>query len=180
MDVKTLCLGVLTMGDASGYEIKKALEECFSRFYDASYGSIYPALAHLQEEGLVSCAEMPQDGKPDKKVYALTPAGRERLLADLLSPPAPDRIRSQFMVSMFFSEFLPRARVRALIDERLAHYDEAIATLESHQDKSMAPSRRFVLGYGLALYRTHREYLAKHRHLVEAHSGEAAGVGAAE
>ena len=50
MDVKTLCIGILSLGDASGYEIKKQLEERFSFFYDASFGSIYPALNKLQKE----------------------------------------------------------------------------------------------------------------------------------
>ena len=40
MDVKTLCLGVLTLGDASGYEIRKQFEEGpFAHFFGASYGS---------------------------------------------------------------------------------------------------------------------------------------------
>ena len=57
MDVKTLCLGVLCehWGKASGYEIRKLLKEegAFSHFVDAGYGSIYPALNKLSDEGLV-------------------------------------------------------------------------------------------------------------------------------
>ena len=33
MDVKTLCLGVLTEGDKSGYEIKKHFEQAFRHFF---------------------------------------------------------------------------------------------------------------------------------------------------
>ncbi|MCZ6511637.1 MAG: PadR family transcriptional regulator, partial [Alphaproteobacteria bacterium] len=48
MDTKTLCLGVLTHGDASGYEIKKALEDGpFGHIQEIGFGSIYPALAKL-------------------------------------------------------------------------------------------------------------------------------------
>jgi hypothetical protein len=43
--VKTLCLAVLSMGDASGYEIKKLLEGPFRHIHEASFGAIYPALA---------------------------------------------------------------------------------------------------------------------------------------
>ena len=39
MDIRTLCLGILTWGDASGYEIKKIFEDRLSYFYEASYGS---------------------------------------------------------------------------------------------------------------------------------------------
>jgi len=77
MDSKTLCLGALILGDASGYEIKKLFEEGpFSYFHQTSFGSIYPALGNLMEEGLVTCDERAQDGRPDKKVYSLTEAGR--------------------------------------------------------------------------------------------------------
>ena len=47
----------------------------FSHFHDTNYGSIYPALSKLLDEEQVSCTEIPQDGKPDKKVYAITDLG---------------------------------------------------------------------------------------------------------
>ena len=53
MNVRTLCLGVLSFGEATGYEIKKEIEEGpFSHFIEASFGSIYPALTQLLGEGL--------------------------------------------------------------------------------------------------------------------------------
>jgi len=55
MDVKTLCLGVLSRGTASGYEIKKQCEEGpFAHFYAAGFGSIYPALNALLNNRLIS------------------------------------------------------------------------------------------------------------------------------
>jgi hypothetical protein len=41
MDVKTLCLCVLTEGDKSGYEIKRCFEEAFSHFFSTGFGSAY-------------------------------------------------------------------------------------------------------------------------------------------
>ena len=50
MDARTLCLGALELGDASGYEIKKLYEEGdLSHFYAVGFGSIYPALTRLVE-----------------------------------------------------------------------------------------------------------------------------------
>ena len=62
MDVKTVCLGILTEGPASGYDLKKEFESTFGHFFAAGYGSIYPALSSLAEQGLVSCEEIAQDG----------------------------------------------------------------------------------------------------------------------
>ena len=44
MDVKTVCLGMLTDGEASGYDLKKKFESSFGHFFAAGYGSIYTAL----------------------------------------------------------------------------------------------------------------------------------------
>ena len=41
MDVKTVCLGMLTDGEASGYDLKKEFESSFSHFFAAGYGSSY-------------------------------------------------------------------------------------------------------------------------------------------
>ena len=52
MNIRTLCLGILSRGDATGYEIKKMAEEgLFSHFVEASFGSIYPALTRMTDEG---------------------------------------------------------------------------------------------------------------------------------
>ena len=64
MNVKTLCLGVLSLGEASGYEIKKEIEEgLFSHFIDASFGSIYPALMQLNAEGSAAIAQAAELGR---------------------------------------------------------------------------------------------------------------------
>jgi len=54
VSIKDLCLGVLTFGNASSYDLKKFFQPSFSHFYTAVYGSIYPALAKLTPAGLVS------------------------------------------------------------------------------------------------------------------------------
>jgi len=100
MDVKIHCLGVLFQhGNASGYEIRKLLrEECaFSHFVDAGYGSIYPALNKLSDEGLVIYEAEEQTNRPDKKVYQIMPAGRLALFETLLAGPAPDKLQYSFL-----------------------------------------------------------------------------------
>jgi DNA-binding PadR family transcriptional regulator len=59
-----------------GYEIIQALEERFGGTYTPSAGTIYPRLAKLEEEGLVSKSV---DGR--KTVYEITDAGRAELAA---------------------------------------------------------------------------------------------------
>ena len=63
MDTRTLCLGVLTERPMSGYEIKKHFEQAFRHFFMAGFGSIYPALAELARDGLVT-VESVEQAKP--------------------------------------------------------------------------------------------------------------------
>jgi DNA-binding PadR family transcriptional regulator len=163
MDAKTLCLGVLARGDASGYEIKKAFEEGpFAHIHPTSFGSIYPALAKLTEEGLVSCTELAQDKRPDKKVYAMTEAGRAALVAELMEPPAPDRARSDLLFILFLAHLLPRDRVAKLIDQRIAWYEQSLERMTCCGIEDRPPGVRFVHGLGLAVYGAAADYLRAH------------------
>ena len=164
MNVKTICLGILGFGEATGYEIKKmSVDGPFSHFIDASYGSIYPALVRLTEEGLVSCREEQQSGKPDRKVYSITEKGRAALLEALREPPAPDKFRSEFLFLMTCAGQLSRERVARAVDERIALHDAEIARLEEAHECCGALASRFVIGYGLALHAAARRYLAEQR-----------------
>lgn len=163
MDVKTLCLGVLTMGDASGYDIKKTFECTFSHFYVAGFGSIYPALAELSGEGLVSCREEPQDGRPARKVYSLTDAGRAAFQQALESTPPRHRVRSEFLVLLYFAHLLPEARMREILDERLTELERSIATcaefLNQAPETAERSGARFATGLGRAVMTAARDYL---------------------
>jgi DNA-binding PadR family transcriptional regulator len=173
MDAKTLCLAVLTKGDASGYEIKKVLEEPpLGHFQDTGFGSIYPALTRLTEDGLVEGTAMAQEKPPDKKVYSINEAGRRALLEALLEPPAPDRFRSDFLFVLFLGHLLPVARLSALIDERIAYYEDQIARMEGCCLEDRPGGQLLVHGFGLALYRAAVQYLRDNRALLE--SGEGA------
>jgi DNA-binding PadR family transcriptional regulator len=69
-------LSLLADEPMHGYELILALEERFGGTYTPSAGTIYPRLAKLEEEGLVSKSA---DGR--KTVYAITDAGRSELAA---------------------------------------------------------------------------------------------------
>lgn len=164
MDSKTLCLAVLLNGEASGYEIKKTLESApFSHFQETSFGSIYPALTRLTDDGLVSFHEMAQDKRPDKKVYSITEKGRQALVDTLLIEPAPDRYRSDFLFVLFMGQLLPAVHLARVVDRRIAYYEEQIAQMESCGEACMPASPSFVHGFGLAVYRAALDYLKRHR-----------------
>lgn len=186
VDVKTVCLGLLSDGEASGYEIKKRLEDGhFARFLDASFGSIYPALTRLTRYGHVSCRTEAQDGRPDKKIYAITDSGRAALAEELAHFPAPDKVRSEFLFFMIFNDLLAPERITAVIDHQIeqfrAHREVICEAMTPCDAQAQRPSgtRQFAAGYGLALCDAMLNYLTAHRHLVES-APDAPPAGAAQ
>lgn len=92
-------LGMLSIAPMSGYEIRERIRESIGNFWSESFGQIYPALAKLHKQGLVDVEET---GKAGRKVYSLTPAGRERLRQWLAIPPQPRRLRNEMLLKVFF------------------------------------------------------------------------------
>ena len=71
-------LKLLDEAPRHGYEVIRLLQDRFMGVYSPSPGTIYPRLARLEEEGLVTHDEL--DGK---KVYRITDKGREEIQARL-------------------------------------------------------------------------------------------------
>jgi PadR family transcriptional regulator, regulatory protein AphA len=164
MDVRTICLGMLTLGDHSGYEIKKMFEDgSVGSVTGVSFGAIYPALNRLTEEGLVSCRSETQDKRPDKKVYSITPAGRAVFQSALLDPIGEDRFRSPFVFFMFFADQMPPDRIQALIDDRIAFFVRKREQVSSWLSQASTPAQRFIIGLGLSTFDAEIAYLKTHR-----------------
>lgn len=168
MNVKELCLGALTFGDASGYDLKKFFETTFSQFCSASYGSIYPALAELTAEGLVSCHQDCQAGKPDRKLYHLTVVGRKAFLHALQAASPVHRVKSDFLLALYFAHLLPPAHLQSLIDSRIAELDRHIQLIKESESapetkREHSAGSQFVRGYGKTVMGAARDYLRTRR-----------------
>ncbi|PWR19717.1 PadR family transcriptional regulator [Zavarzinia compransoris] len=170
MDIKTVCTGLLTFGEASGYEIKKLFEDgTFNGVFDASFGSIYPALTRLAQEGLVLCRAEEQDGRPDKKVYSITPAGRAHFIAGLSRGIQPEKTRSEFLIAMIFAHLLPTGVALGYVEQTLGEYREAERRLEAARADPAAaamPNLQFAIGLGLAKIRAAIDYMENNKALV--------------
>ena len=153
MNVRTLCLGILSSGEASGYEIKKEIEDgLFSHFIEASYGSIYPALTQLAGEGLVTVRAEEQSGKPDKKVYAITPKGRDALARSISVVPARDKYKSEFLFQMLLQQFITPEVMRAAIDKQISDLEGDLARIgECKCAEQTHAGAGFVADYGEAV-----------------------------
>jgi PadR family transcriptional regulator, regulatory protein AphA len=177
LNVRTLCLGYLSLHDATGYEMKKDFEEgMFCHFMEASYGSIYPALNQLSAEGFVSVREEEQSGRPDKKVYAITPAGTAALAKALSVVPAQDKYKSEFLFIMLLQHHVsPEHRITAL-EKQLSDVKADLASIaHCRADQPSTPAAEFVMGYGEAVLTASVTYLEqKLAEMLADHSKQAA------
>ena len=169
IDVRMLCLAMLTQREATGYDIKKQLEQGSSAgLIEASFGSIYPALARLVEEGFVSFRQADGRGRSGRKIYALTPEGRAHFLASLSGVMDDDRYRSPFLFAALFAEHLPRSVVTGMIDRQLAIWRARIAMMAKVGDAIITPGQHFVLDFGATSLQTSIRYVEDRRHALEA------------
>lgn len=92
--VQEVLLALLAKEAAHGYQVRAQLQLALGPLAEVlNDGHVYVTLNRLQKAGLVSSERVGQADRPDRKVYALTPSGRERVgewLADTSWPkPAP-------------------------------------------------------------------------------------------
>lgn len=164
MNVKTLCLSILYDGEASGYDIRRmCTEEEFAYFIEASYGSIYPALARLEEEGLVTSRLVPQEGKPARRVYSITEAGQTALTEQLSEPLADDVFRSPFLLFARFAHLLPRELVEQRCKEFLKLQEDKWARLENTASTmNCTPADEWVIEFGRSVGKVATEHIRTH------------------
>jgi transcriptional regulator len=79
----TLALMILTtldaMGPLHGYGIGRRIEQQSGHRLTLNYGTLYPALLKLEQEGYIKCSWGASDNNRKAKFYELTRAGKKRL-----------------------------------------------------------------------------------------------------
>jgi PadR family transcriptional regulator, regulatory protein PadR len=79
----TLALMVLktlhTLGPLHGYGIARRIEQTSGDLLSVNYGTLYPALLKLEQEGYIRSAWGTSDNNRRAKYYKLTPAGQKQL-----------------------------------------------------------------------------------------------------
>jgi PadR family transcriptional regulator AphA len=148
-------LGLLARAPATGYDIRKLVEQTLSHFWSESYGQIYPILNQLARQGSASRKTQRQQGKPDRRVYSITPKGREELRRWLSEPPEFQVERNETLLKLFFGvDSDPEETLRHIERYRDHHlqllelYNDIDKKLE--EDDEISPEERTRLQLTLA------------------------------
>ena len=134
-ELEGVCLGIVSkLHPCTAYRIRCALKEAPSSHWRASAGSVYPLLARLAEEGLVSTTSDAGDGR-GRKLLKMTAKGRKSLRhwvsiaadRDLIAS-VTDPIRSR----VFFLDALDPPRQIAFIDDLISQMESYVAETRAH------------------------------------------------
>jgi DNA-binding PadR family transcriptional regulator len=118
----------------SGYDLSKRFEDTVSYFWKASHQQIYRELSKMEGSGFVASETIPQQGKPDKKLYQITEAGRKELehWFELSCTPTP--IREDLLVKVLAGPYIPKSiLVKQLEERRSLHQNQLDSYLEQEK-----------------------------------------------
>ena len=101
--IDMVILGLLSHEDLTGYDIKKRIDQAVSFFWKGSFGSIYPALAVLEKQGLVQKLESAPSGGREKIRYHITDTGITFLKSWLNDTRASNELKYETLLKLFFN-----------------------------------------------------------------------------
>src|SRR5499426_1526950 len=99
----TLALMVLrtleTIGPLHGYGIARRIEQTSEGALLVNYGTLYPALLKLEQEGYIASEWGVSDNNRKARYYRLTRAGRKRLAQETQKWETTTEILARFLVT---------------------------------------------------------------------------------
>lgn len=122
-----IILGLLQFRPMSAYDIKKAIERSTSNFYNASMGSIHPALKKLAANDQVSIEQVVENGRL-KKIYDLSDLGRTHFATWMDEGVVLSKFKDLTLVKVYFLGFTSRA-------DQIRHLKNHIIELKEQVEK---------------------------------------------
>lgn len=173
-----LLLGLLMAQSQHGYSINEFIEKNLGRVSGMKRATAYALLERLEREGLVRMDTEIVGNYPPRKVYSITPAGREaffNLMQELLVET--EERSSAADIALMFVDWLERDRVVALLQERarrLQTLADQLRATPSHRD---APGVDYAFQRKVALLSAEEDWLLRLiSQLEEPRSGDRSDV----
>lgn len=150
MSLDHAILGFLNYHPYTGYDLKKIFDSSVQHFWSADQSQIYRTLNRLTEQGFAEMEKVPQEDRPDRKVYHITEAGRAELMGWLAGPPPLDSPRSAPLIQVFFAGQLSDDEIlikfegyAAIMRAILSQYDQIAGQLGPFQEEIASPREHF-------------------------------------
>lgn len=156
-----VALGFLMSGPAHGYDLHGRVARELGPVWHIGMGHLYNTLRDMERAGWVQSTPFSQADRPPRRIYAITPAGREVFLDWVRRPvPAVRDIRTEFLAKLYFLRALGLAGWTELVEAQKALLSARLAQLEAqHACTDPAAFYRLVLDLRRRQTRTVLEWL---------------------
>jgi DNA-binding PadR family transcriptional regulator len=137
MSVRYALLGLLVQQPRHGYELRAAFEALAGgeENWNVKPAQVYTTLARLREGGLVIEESVEKAAGPEKRVYAVTQAGRDGLQAWFATPVSNEHVRDEVFIKLMLSMAEGESRTRSVIQiQRTALYRNLHQITEQRQE----------------------------------------------
>lgn len=148
MSLRAVILITLQREPGTGYDILQRFKAGLAHVWQASHQQLYRELDRMRRDGLLICETVPQDERPDRKVYQLTDEGQQALDIWLAEPLAANSVRQPLFAKFFAWEHWPAdakheelATLRNQLSQRLKTY-AAIEREWFSDPQALTPAQR--------------------------------------
>ncbi|MGW7545962.1 PadR family transcriptional regulator [Streptomyces sp. NPDC054770] len=139
MALRNAVMAALLEGEASGYDLAKGFDATVANFWTATPQQLYRELERMAAEGLVTARVVEQERRPNKRLFSLTPAGRDAVRAYTAEPPArPSVVRDELLVKVQCADAGDLDAVRAFVAERMEWATAKLARYERIRQRLLA------------------------------------------
>jgi PadR family transcriptional regulator, regulatory protein AphA len=165
-------LGFLDYQPMSGYDLKKYFDQSVAHFWSATQSHIYKALENLEAEGMVESQVIPQNGKPNRKQYQITDAGRAELHRWVSTPLPVEAKREAWLIQVFFAHNITNAEIASLFENRIERLRKSLSECQLAQKnieenyekvgvKRLQSLWQLTLDYGIFYFENEISWLEK-------------------
>lgn len=138
MALQDAILAALAYDESSGYDLAKAFDITVANYWTATPQQLYRELDKMEAAGLIVARVVEQMRRPNKRLFSLTPEGRETLRAFTARTPKPIAIRDDLLVQVEAMESGETPAVEANIREKLAASEVKLKHYERTREHLLA------------------------------------------
>jgi DNA-binding PadR family transcriptional regulator len=155
--VSYVVLGLVAQGATTPYDMKQKAAVSVGYFWSFPHSQLYAEPVRLAGLGLLE--EEREEGGRRRRVYTLTPAGREALDTWLREPTREQtQIRDTGLLKLFFGDGLSAADVAELAGAQEEAHRARLAVYEAKESEIEEPQHAATLRAGLLFERTFAEF----------------------
>ena len=158
-------LGSVFSGPKHGYEILKFINSNLGSIWHIAASQLYSMLKRLENDRLLDSTTKEQLTRPSKRIFSLTPSGKNRFLDWLHSPNRHVRdLRIEFLAKLFFFRNLSMPGGKDLIKAQINLLEISRKRLEHNCVNTKDPFARLSIQFKIESVKAGLSWLSTDAH----------------